>query len=105
VLDRAGRWVRRRQRTVVVTLLALALSVLGLSTSTVMIWRSKATANKNADLASRIASNAFEIVDQLGSQARGESVAEAGDVRQNQLDDSLHSLQRLIDDAKCPSGS
>src|SRR5207237_8772714 len=33
LLDRAGRWVRRRQRLVVVTLLALALSVLGLSTS------------------------------------------------------------------------
>jgi len=97
LLDRAGRWVRRRQRTVAVTLLALALTVVGLATGAFMIWRSNIKANKNADLAASIASNAFDMVDQLAMQNREDS---ADDLRQNKLDESLHSIQRLIDEAK-----
>ncbi len=95
LLDRAGRWVRRRQRTVAVALLALAMTVVGLSTSSVMIWRSKAAANKNADFAREIAGTAFDMVDDLGNQDREDNAAAT--------DGALHSLQHLIEQAKSDS--
>jgi serine/threonine protein kinase/Flp pilus assembly protein TadD len=98
LLDRAGRWVRRRQRTVAVALLALALTVIGLSTSSLMIWRSKAAANKNADFARQMASTAFEIVDDFGNRTRDDNAAV--DNATITASDSLHSLQQLIEQAK-----
>jgi serine/threonine protein kinase/tetratricopeptide (TPR) repeat protein len=99
MLDRAGRWVRRRQRTVAVTLLALTLTVVGLSAGTFLIWQSKTAEQKKGDFAHSIAALAFQMADQLEKQIGDES-AGADDVRQKTFDDSIRSFQSLIGNAK-----
>jgi len=102
LLDRAGRWVRRRQRTVAVTLATLLIAVVGLSTSIVMVTGSKNREAASARKFEEMYTLAQEMIDELGMQsAEGlKYIAGAEQQRQQTLERTIRNLTTLADRSK-----
>jgi serine/threonine protein kinase len=102
LLDRAGRWAKRHQRAVSGGLLALILTLVGLTTAAAMITRASWNAKENAERADRSLRAEKEMLDGLAMNIAGdlEEVAGAESVRQNLLRKTARHYRRLMDDTE-----
>ena len=102
LLDRAGRWVRRRQRTVAVTLATLLIAVVGLSTSVFMVAGAKNRAATHARQFEALYRQAQEMIDELGMQSAEDLryVPGADQQRQRTLHATIRYLTTLADESK-----
>jgi serine/threonine protein kinase/tetratricopeptide (TPR) repeat protein len=102
LLDRAGRWVRRRQRTVAVTLATLLIAVVGLSTSVFMVAGAKNRASSSARQFEALYRQAQEMIDELGMQSAEDLryVVGAEQQRQRTLQRTIRYLTTLADESK-----
>jgi serine/threonine protein kinase/tetratricopeptide (TPR) repeat protein len=101
LLDRAGRWARRRQRLVLGLLIALCTALIGLSTAAGLVTRLNWKAKESTERAERSLRAQGEMLNGLAMDfaTELEKLPGAEEVRQNLLLGTARNYRKFIDDA------